>query len=208
MDIFAAIADERRQLAEQLSSLSSQQQATQSLCEAWTVHDVIAHLTMPLDVSMARFVVAMLVAGGNFDLANRRLTRRQAAQPFEGLINLLQRKADSRFTPPGEGPEAPLTDVIVHGLDVRWPLGLPCEVPESRATVALNALMKAPASVVHKGALDGLRFEATDLDWRYGDGATVSAPAHVLLLAITGRAEAAEMLRGDGAATLKRRIAA
>ena len=93
MDIFAAIADERRHLADQLADLTPEQQSTQSLCVAWTVHDVLAHLTMPLDVSMPRFALAMLLAGGNFDRANRRLTRRQAARPFNDVVDLFERQS-------------------------------------------------------------------------------------------------------------------
>lgn len=206
MDIFAAIADERRRLADQLVDLAPEEQATQSLCEAWTVHEVLAHLTMPLDVSTPRFALAMLLAAGNFDRANRRLTQRQAARPFEDVISLLHRKADSRFTPPGEGPEAPLTDVLVHGLDIRWPLGLSYQIPEERAAAALTAVMKAPSSVVRKGTLNGLRFEATDLDWKHGNGATVAGSAAALLLAVTGRAEAMDSLSGDGAGVLRHRV--
>ena len=122
------------------------------------------------------------------------------------MISLLHRKADSRFTPPGEGPEAPLTDVLVHGLDIRWPLGLTYQIPEERAATALAAVMKAPSSVVRKGTLDGLQFEATDLDWKHGNGATVAGSAAALLLAITGRAEAMDSVSGDGVGILKHRI--
>ncbi|WP_069386933.1 maleylpyruvate isomerase family mycothiol-dependent enzyme [Cellulosimicrobium cellulans] len=206
MDTFAAIADERRRLADQLADLTPEQRAAQSLCDAWTVHDVLAHLTMPLDVGMARFALAMVLAAGDFDRANRRLTRRQAARPYDEIIGLLRRRADSRFTPPGEGPEAPLTDVLVHGLDIRWPLGLPYDIPEDRAATALDAVMRAPSGVVAKGVVDGLRFEATDIDWQHGTGPTVSGSAAALLLSVTGRAAAVDSLVGDGVVVLRRRI--
>ncbi|MCF8569953.1 maleylpyruvate isomerase family mycothiol-dependent enzyme [Gordonia sp. HY002] len=207
MDIFAAIADERRRLSEQLSILTNDEQAAQSLCNAWTVHDVVAHLTMPLEVSIPKFAIAMILAAGNFDRANERLTRRQAAHPFEELIRILDQKADTRFTPPGEGPEAPLTDVLLHGLDIRWPLGLPYDIPSDRALTALNAVAKAPSGIVGKGTMSGIRFEATDLDWTHGTGATVRGPAPALLLAITGRGTALSALTGDGTELLRTRIA-
>lgn len=206
MDTFAAIADERRQLAVQLAGLSPEQQSMQSLCEAWTVHDVLAHLTMPLEVSLPRFALSIVLAGGSFDRANQRLTRRQAARPYADIINLLHRKADTRFTPPGEGPEAPLTDVLVHGLDVRWPLGLHVDLREDRARTALDALMKAPSGVVPKGALKGLRFEADDLSWHHGTGAEVHGSAAALLLSLTGRAAGLGSLSGEGVGLLRERI--
>lgn len=205
VDLFAAIADERRQLADQLASLTPEQQATQSLCDAWTVHEVVAHLTMPLEVGIPRFAVAMVLAAGDFDRANLRLTRRQAAHSFKELITLLDRKADTRFTPPGEGPEAPLTDVLIHGLDIRWPLGLHYDIPGDRAATALNALAKAPSGIVPKGTMSGLRFEATDIDWTQGSGAPVSGPAPALLLAMTGRSGAMDALEGEGAVMLRDR---
>jgi Mycothiol maleylpyruvate isomerase N-terminal domain len=51
VDAFAEIADERRGLAALLSELTGEQQATQSLCRGWSVHDVAAHLVVPLEVS-------------------------------------------------------------------------------------------------------------------------------------------------------------
>jgi uncharacterized protein (TIGR03083 family) len=102
---------------DQLAALSPEQQATRSLCRAWSVHDVLAHLVMPLEVSVPKVVVSVLLSGGNFDRANVRITRRLAQRPFADLLEVLRRKADTRFTPPGSGPEAPLVDVLVRP----WP---------------------------------------------------------------------------------------
>ena len=207
VDTFAEIADERRGLADLLSGLTAEQQATQSLCSEWRVHDVVAHLVVPLEVGIPRFAVAMLGSRGNFDRANVRLAGRQARRPFGELLEVLRRKAGSRFTPPGAGPEAPLTDVLVHGLDIRWPLGLARVVPEHRLRTSLDHVSD-PASrgVVPKGALDGLRFEADDVDWTHGSGPVVRGPAEALLLALTGRPTALDRLTGDGAPTLRARL--
>ena len=208
MDTFAEIADERRDLAALMSGLTTEQQEAQSLCRGWRVHDVVAHLVVPLEVGIPAFVLAMLACRGNFDRANVRLTREQARWPFGELLEVLRRKAGSRFTPPGAGPEAPLTDLLVHGLDIRWPLGLPRDVPEERLQKSLTYLTGAPSGgVVPKGALDGLRLHADDIDWVHGSGPTVSGTAETLLLAITGRTTALGHLRGDGVTTLRGRLA-
>ncbi|WP_104523660.1 maleylpyruvate isomerase family mycothiol-dependent enzyme [Blastococcus atacamensis] len=208
MDAFAEIAEERRCLADLLSGLTEEQRATPSLCSAWTVHDVLAHLVVPLEVGLARFAVAMLICRGNFDRANVRLTRQQARRPYGELVEVLRRKADSRFTPPGAGPEAPLTDLLVHGLDIRRPLGLPREIPEARLRTSLTFLTSAGArSFVADGTLDGLRFVAEDLDWAHGSGPTVSGRADAVLLGITGRTAALDSLSGDGVPTLRSRLA-
>jgi len=208
VDTFAEIADERRGLAALLSGLTPEQQATQSLCSEWTVHDVAAHLVVPLEVSTPKFVLAMLACRGNFDRANVRLTREQARRPFGEITEVLRQKAASRFTPPGSGPEAPLTDLLVHGLDIRWPLGLPRDIPEERLHKSLTYLTGAPVGgVVSKGTLGGLRLEASDIGWAHGSGPTVSGNAEALMLAITGRTTALGHLSGDGVSTLTGRLA-
>jgi uncharacterized protein (TIGR03083 family) len=208
VDTFAEIADERRGLAALMSELTDEQRATQSLCSEWTVHDVVAHLVVPLEVSIPKFFVAMVVCRGNFDRANVRLTREQARRPIGELTEVLRRKAGSRFTPPGSGPEAPLTDLLVHGLDIRWPLGLPRTIPEERLRTSLTWLTTgAVGAVVPRGTVDGLRFEANDIDWASGSGPAVSGNADALMLAITGRTTALGHLSGDGVPTLRSRLA-
>ena len=207
VDTFAEIADERRGLADLLAGLTSEQRATQSLCSEWSVQDVVGHLLVSLEVSIPRFVLAILASRGSFDRANVRLARQQAQRPFGEMIDIMRRKADKRFTPPGAGPEAPLTDLLVHGLDIRWPLQLTHEIPVERLQKSLTYLTLPTASrLVRKGALDGLRIEASDIDWTHGSGPTVRGTAEALLLAMTGRTIALEHLDGDGVATLRSRV--
>lgn len=205
MDIFDEIADERRAVADLLSGLTVEQQTTRSLCSEWTVHDVAAHLVMPFVISMPKVMVTMVLCGGSFDRANVRLTREVAKRPLGELVELLGRNAASRFTPPGAGPEAPLTDVLVHGLDIRWPLGVEREIPTQRLLKALNHL-STPAGLAPKRAFDGLRLHAVDIDWSHGDGPNVRGPAQTLLLAMAGRTAALEQLSGDGVDTLTDRL--
>lgn len=207
VDTFAEIADERRALADLLSELTGEQRAAQSLCDGWSVHDVAAHLIMPLEVSTPKFMLTMLRCRGSFDRANVRLTREQAHRPFDEIIAVLRRKAETRFTPPGSGPEAPLTDLLVHGLDIRWPLRLTYHIATERLQKSLTFLTCTPArGLVPKNMLDGLRFEANDIDWVHGSGPTVTGTAEALLLAITGRATALGVLSGDGVPTLHDRL--
>lgn len=209
MDLFAEIADERRELADLLSGLTREQQAARSLCEQWSVHDVAAHLVLPLEVGTGMFLLAVLACRGSFDRANVRLTSRQARRPFEELVAVLRHKAETRFTPPGAGPEAPLTDLLVHGLDIRWPLGLAREVPERRLRTSLDFLTsRAGRGLVPEGlSRGGLRIAADDVDWAHGSGPTVRGSAEALLLVLTGRTAALDRLSGDGAPALRARLA-
>ena len=207
MDIFTEIADERRGLADLLSELTDEQLAARSLCREWSVREVAGHLVVPLEVSTRRFALTILMCRGSFDRANVRLAREQARRPVEELIGVLRDKATSRFTPPGSGPEAPLTDLLVHGSDIRWPLGLTRDVPAERAQKALTHLTGGRArGPVAPGTLDGLRFEADDLAWAHGAGPLVRGPAEALLLGITGRAVALGLLSGDGVPALRARL--
>jgi len=207
VETFAEIADERRRLADLLSGLTPEQLAAGSLCGEWSVHDVAGHLIMPLEVRTSRFLMTMVACRGNFDRANERLTRQQARRPIDEIIEVLRQKAEMRFTPPGAGPEAPLTDLLVHGLDIRWPLRLIRDVREARVQKALTFLTSTPArGIVRTGALDGLRFEADDIDWSHGSGPDVRGGADALLLAITGRPAALRLLSGDGLPALRARM--
>lgn len=115
------------------------------------------------------------------------------------LVQDLRRLARSRFTPPGKGPEAPLTDLLIHGLDIRRPLGIPRTIPDERLLIALDFLAGKPGSAfVPKGRLDGVRLEATDVEWAAGSGPTVRGEAEDLVLAMTGRQEGVERLAGEG----------
>jgi len=205
MDVYAEIAAARRELADYLDTLDDQAWETQSLCSKWTVRDVAAHLSMPLTTSLPTVMLAT-ARTFSFDKANDKLSRERAAKlsPKE-LAAALRDNAEHRFKPPFLGPEAPLTDITVHGSDIRRPLGATVPVPKERATAVLDFLMKAPQGFVSKKRLAGLRFEATDIEWSHGEGQLVRGPAEALIMAITGRTAALDDLEGDGVATLRAR---
>lgn len=207
MDLFADIADERRITADFLGTLNPEQWATPSLCRGWTVHDVAAHLLMPLVTSTWTVAAALLRHRMNFDRANVDLTTGVAKRSDAELIEGLRDHADDRYTPPGLGPAAPLTDLLIHGEDMRRPLGLTRDFEASRLVVALDFLTSGSRlGYVPPSRLTGLRFEATDLNWECGEGVDVYGPAESLMLAIAGRPAALPDLTGDGVAELAGRI--
>jgi uncharacterized protein (TIGR03083 family) len=206
VDVYAEIASARRELADYLDTLDEQAWQTQSLCSEWTVREVAGHLSMPLTTSGPRVAMAVVANGFSFNKANAKLSQARAAKlsPKE-LAAALRDKAEHRFKPPFLGPEAPLTDLVVHGSDIRRPLGATVPVPKERATAVLDFLVTAPQGFVHKKRLAGLRFEATDVEWSHGEGQLVRGPAEALILALTGRSVALDDLEGDGVATLRSR---
>ncbi|HEX3796042.1 MAG TPA: maleylpyruvate isomerase family mycothiol-dependent enzyme [Acidimicrobiales bacterium] len=203
MDHWDAIASERLALADQLDPLSPEQWDTQSLCDAWTVRDIAAHLVVPHRISIPAFLVTFVAAGGSFSRANVALTAKQAKRPTPDIIADIRRFADSRAKPPGFGSEAPLSEVLVHGQDIRIPLGLDDTSAIESWAAALDFLVmpKARRGFVSR-SLQGFHFVASDIDWSHGTGDEVRGPAVALALAMMGRKARLEDLAGPGASRL------
>jgi uncharacterized protein (TIGR03083 family) len=203
VDYFPVIAAERLSVADMLDGLSPQQWDTQSLCAGWSVRQVAAHLSVVLTHGMRTFLVAAIKAGGNLDRANTIVTTREATRPIPDIIGDLRANADSRFTPPTFGSEAPLTEVLLHGEDMRVPLGI-ADGPAERWQGALEFLVspKARRGFAAKG-LPALRYVATDTEWAHGSGDEVRGPAAALGLTFSGRPARLSELSGPGLATVR-----
>src|SRR5688500_5000531 len=65
--IATAVRAERTALADLVADLSTAQWATQSLCAAWTVRHVVAHLTTTTHVRVPELVAHAVRARGSFD---------------------------------------------------------------------------------------------------------------------------------------------
>ena len=207
-DTYAMIAVQRRVVADLLSSLADEQWATASLCEGWTVREVAAHLVMPFDMSVATLMWRLVKSRGNFNRVSDDFAKAKASAPTASLVAAIRSNAENRFTPPGLGPEAPLTDIVVHGLDIGVPLVRTAPVPAETSNAVLGFLMtsKATRGFVPDGRVSRLRFESTDTGWSSGSGPIVSGPACSLVLALTGRRLGLDGLAGDGVGELDRRL--
>lgn len=199
---------ERLALVDLFASLDDAQLATQSLCSEWTVRDVLAHLATPLLVSNADLAKQFL-RKPSFRAATVAWAEQVHRFTFDEQLDALRRSADHPFVPPLGGPAAPLTDAIVHGEDVRVPLGLPRDVPADalRASLDFGVGLTAMPVFVPFRRLRGLRFVATDLDWSHGSGALIEGPGLQVALAIYGRIGGTTDLTGDGVATMTARCA-
>ncbi|MDG4800708.1 maleylpyruvate isomerase family mycothiol-dependent enzyme [Micromonospora sp. WMMD980] len=200
------IAAERRRTADLIDSLTPAQLDTPSLCGAWTVREVAGHLVSPLVEPPWRLLPLLVGAGFRPHVANARLARRVARRPPGELAAALREHAEHRFRPPVVGWPGQLTDLQVHGQDIRRPLGLPADLDPDRLRISLDFLTGGRAvGFVDRRRVAGLRFEATDLGWSAGDGPVVRGPGAALLLALTGRRAALADLTGEGVATLAAR---
>jgi uncharacterized protein (TIGR03083 family) len=206
-DVWSMIAMERRGLSDDLQELTEEQWATPSLCTGWAVRDVVAHLLMPFHVSTPRMLWMMATNRFDFDKLSDKYAR-SYARPTTDLVADLRANALHHFTPPGFGPEAPLTDVVVHGQDIRRPLGLVHTIPDEHARVVLGLLVspKAARGFGTKGLLTGIRVEVDELGWSHGSGPVVSGRAEPMIMALAGRSASLDELAGPGLTELRSRI--
>ncbi|MEV6847431.1 maleylpyruvate isomerase family mycothiol-dependent enzyme [Actinoplanes sp. NPDC051411] len=206
MDINAAIASERRRIADLVDSLTPAQLEVPSLCGEWTVRQVVGHLVAAVSPLPARQMLAMFVTSGfRLHKANARLAVAVARRP--SLASDLRRLASSEFRAPVVGYPGQLTDLQVHGQDMRRPLGLPHGLDLQRLRVSLEFLTGGRAiGFTPRRRLAGLRLEATDLSWSWGSGAALAGPAEALMMAVAGRRVALADLDGPGVRMLAGRL--
>ncbi|WP_394437340.1 maleylpyruvate isomerase family mycothiol-dependent enzyme [Streptomyces sp. SGAir0957] len=203
----AAIAAERRELADLLDTLRADQWDEPSLCAGWRVRDVAAHMSMGFRLSLPTMLGELVKARGNLHRMTDRVARRDSAAHSTGeLAAFLRAHAHHPWTPPVGGLTAALGHDVVHGLDITVALGLDRDVPGRRLRLLLDDIR--PRSVKFFGAdLDGVRLRADDLDWSYGSGRTVCGAAQDLLLVAFGRRLPAGRLRGEAASRFTRTAA-
>jgi uncharacterized protein (TIGR03083 family) len=189
-------------LIDLLERLRPEQWNAPSLCAGWRVRDVVSHLLMPYELTAPRFMTAMVVNRFDFDrVANTWVLRdhRSSAELIDGL------RTHGRFRVPGAGPDGELSHLVIHGLDLSYPLGRPLAITAEAANRTLDLLFTPKARGVAKPErLAGLSFASTDTGWQRGDGPRVEGPAAALILAIAGRRAALPDLTGAGADVLRR----
>jgi uncharacterized protein (TIGR03083 family) len=197
-EVWTMVHAERAALIEDLSPLPAERWEQQSLCAGWTVHDVAAHLIDSARTTRLGFVAGLVRARMDFDRLNARgVQRERGAGPPETLQRLRQ-VASRRSTPPAP-LDSRLVEEIVHGEDIRRPLGLTRAYPPEAVLRSLRLQARTPAAFGGAKELTArLRLTATDADCTIGDGPLVSGPALALLLAVSGRRVALDELTGPG----------
>jgi uncharacterized protein (TIGR03083 family) len=207
--IWGWIAAERRTLADLAEGLTPEQLATPSLCAGWTVRDVIAHLTLNLTFSPRQSAGALIRSGFRPNRFIQLLTADAAERTDAELVALLRDRADAQWGPPGFGPLAPLTDLLVHGVDLRRPLGIAHAPDPDALRTSLDFVVspKAGLGFTQRKHQRALRHEAGDVDWAHGDGPLVRGPAQSLLAVLCNRPAPLEDLTGDGVDLLRSRLA-
>lgn len=195
---------ERAAMADTLAALTPAQWAQTSLCGGWTVQVTAAHIVVGAEQTKPGFLKGMAKNAFRFNTMMDRDARRMGALPPSEIVQRLRARTTTT-----NGPPAPvvtmLGEIVVHGEDIRQPLGLSSEISLEALKACLDMYQKASFPVGTKKRIAGLRLECTDVDWSHGQGPEVSGPGRSLLLAMTGRNAGLDGLSGPGLATLRAR---
>lgn len=201
-EVWKVIERERAELADLFESLTARQWTYPTLCEGWTMREMAAHLSIGSRIGMGSVLVAFVRARGDFDRVVDATARRDAARPPTELIADLRAAASSRCLAPGQSLTNALLDVLVHGQDVRVPLGIEWPMPRPAAVLAADDTWHRAFPFQARRRLRGYRFVATDITWSAGEGAEVHGPISALLMLLTGRHAVLDKLTGPGAEPL------
>ncbi|MFF0744664.1 maleylpyruvate isomerase family mycothiol-dependent enzyme [Streptomyces sp. NPDC004111] len=195
----AAVAAERRELADLLDALPAERWEEPTLCAGWRVREVAAHMSFGFRYPLPRMLKELVRARGGLDRMTDRVARREAELlSRRELADALRENAHHPWKPPVGGYPAALGHDVVHGLDIAIPLGLERRVPEDRLRIVLGTA--SPRGTRFFGArLEGVELRADDLDWSYGSGSVVSGPAQDLVVLLFGRKVPPGRLSGEAA---------
>ncbi|MFB9546193.1 maleylpyruvate isomerase family mycothiol-dependent enzyme [Micromonospora sagamiensis] len=204
-DTWARIHAERAALATDLTGLPAQRFATPSLCAGLTVREVLAHLTAAASLNGWQWFAGVVRCRFDFDKqVTMRLNEQLGADPAETLERF-RAVVTSRTKPPLPLP-AMLGETIVHGEDIRRPLGLRHAYPIGTVTRVAEYYRETDQVVVAKGRIGGLRLVATDGPFASGTGPLVSGTTLALTMAMTGRGTYCDELSGAGVPILRDRM--
>ncbi|WP_188190393.1 maleylpyruvate isomerase family mycothiol-dependent enzyme [Nonomuraea sp. SYSU D8015] len=202
--VWPLIHAERAALADDLTHVTNEQGATPSLCAGLTVREVLAHLTAAASLNAMRWLAGVIRCRFDFDRqVAMRLAEQLGATPAETLEKF--RRVVTSTTKPPLPIMAMLGETIVHGEDIRRPLGLRRDYPIETLTRVAEYFQRSDLVVVAKRRVGGLRLVANDGPFTAGSGPLVSGSTLALTMAMTGRTRYCDELEGDGVATLRDR---
>jgi uncharacterized protein (TIGR03083 family) len=198
MDLWPITIRARLSLLSTYEELDDVQWSLGSLCHGWTIRQVLAHLILATRPPARRYIAAVARAKGDFDKANHSLAIDDAVRPTSTLLSDYRRVVDHRFSPPGWPQAAPLSDILLHSLDVCIPLGLETNVPADHYEPVLGLLFSRIGRAFTSEGRPTVRWVAVDHEWSRGDGPDVRGTMADLALTAAGRMARVQNLHGDG----------
>lgn len=183
--VWEHIDTERTWLADLLESLPEADWRHPSLCDAWTVRDVAAHLAMA-QAPVRSILWPAVRSGFRYDAFIRDAA---LASPLshEEIVATLRGFVGSRRRVVFITDLEPLIDILLHNHDISRPLGIEHPMPVEAAAAAADRVVSTPPLLRRWRPPQGVRLVATDVDWSFGSGTDVAASMQAHLLALTGR---------------------
>jgi len=199
---WSLIHAERAALAADLAELTDQQWATPSLCDLFTVREVLAHLTAGASLNAVRWLTGVIRCRFDFEqMVAMRLAEQMGATPADTLARF--RHVITSTTKAPVPAVAMLGEEIVHGEDIRRPLGIHHDYPITTLTTVAGYYQGSDLVVPAQKRVRGLRLAATDGPFTTGSGPLVSGTTLALIMAMTGRTLYLNELDGDGVSALR-----
>lgn len=203
-EIWKNIHAERAALVGTLASLNVEQWNTMSWCEGWSVHKLTGHVVAASEQTFPHIYKELANAGFNFDRFTDRGAQKVAAASSDELIARLRARLTTTNRPPAP-VMAMLGEIVVHGEDVRRPLGLEHHSPDAALIAVADGWKNSNLLIGSKRRIMGVTLRATDVPWSHGEGPLVQGPLQSLILAMTGRKGAHVDLEGEGLTLLATR---
>ncbi|GIJ07950.1 maleylpyruvate isomerase family mycothiol-dependent enzyme [Micromonospora andamanensis] len=195
--VWALVHAERAALADDLAVLTTDRWTTPSLCTGLTVREVLAHLTAAASLNPVRWMLGVIRCRWDFDRqVLMRLNEHLGDTPDDTLAGF--RRIITSTTKPPLPVLAMLGEQIVHGQDIRRPLGLDRAYPIGTVTRVAEYFAGSDLTVPTRTRIRGLRLAATDGPFTTGAGPLVSGATLALTMAMTGRQSYYAELTGDG----------
>lgn len=204
-DTWAMIHAERSRVADMLDGLSSAQWTMDTLCKGWNVQMVAAHMMNAGEQSTSKFFRGLLASGLRFNVMMDDQAHASAKLAPKEIIERIRASTTTTNKPPA-ATMAMLGEVVVHGNDIRQPLGIDDDSSTEAKLACLEMFKGSNFPVRAKKTITGLTLKATDVDWTFGSGPEVRGPLVALLMAMATR-PLATTLTGDGVTTLRGRLA-
>ena len=136
-DLQPAVAREYLALADSLASATDAAWDLRSLCEAWRVREVIAHVTVPARYDQETFTAELRARDFDFGRLSNEIAVRDAQLATDELVANLREDTLLHWVPPDGGYRGALNHVVIHGLEVTVPMGLQRRPPDATMRAVL-----------------------------------------------------------------------
>jgi uncharacterized protein (TIGR03083 family) len=203
-DIWTQIRMEREALRDLLSTLTDEQWQTESLCERWSIHDLVAHIVDSNERQMGPMALGLLRCGLSIDRYNQHKVDRIGAVSNKTLAARYAATVDLQMKLPIP-TQFVLAEQLVHNQDAFMALGRKRVVPIETVLIVAHLYRSFGFARQWKKRYPYIRLIASDANWSYGLGDEARGPLLSIVMAIAGRTTAYRDLEGPGSERLQRK---